>query len=328
MVTASGTSATGTAPANGPTRHQSPGGRRPASRFGSAESATTRFCVNGIGTIDGQKLGIWFSPVSGPEGTFVIQGCGFGATPGEVYLSGIHYPAGQSRLQVHGSSLYPDRVGFQIQPNGWSDRQITASIDPNASGVYDTNNVTLVVKTASGQQYQATGFNFAAAYDLQTLPLIAKKTPAAASIQLPTVNDSSGEALIGDYVSPYIYSQPQKTAGVFRIDFSPTIPESLTFPNGTDTYQFHFAPGFRVANNGVQLYHSNLTAAYCQSVHGQYSSSGEWNLNYTSPTSFQVSWEEQSCSTNSGSGHPLDYGSVAVYQLVITVWGPRGVSPW
>jgi hypothetical protein len=326
MGTATGNSATELAPTNGPTRHQSPGAQRPAQSFGSREPASTQFCVNGIGAVDGQKSGIWFSPVSGPEGTFVIQGCGFGTTPGEVYLSGVHSASGRSRLGAQSLSLYPGRVGFQIQPNGWSDRRIVASIDPNASGLYDTNNVTLVVKTASGQQYQATGFNFAAAYELQTLASIPKSSPSV-SIQLAAVNDSSGEGVLAIFSSPWISVQP-RTAGVDRAEISWTLPTTYTFPGGTDTYQFHFAPGFRLANNGVQLYHSNITAAYCQSVNGQLSSSGNWNLNYTSPTSFQVSWQEQSCWPNGKGGNPLDYGSVASYDLEITVWGPRGVSPW
>jgi hypothetical protein len=326
MGTASGTSATELAPTNGPTRHQSPGAQRPAQPFGSREPASTQFCVNGIGAVDGQKSGIWFSPVSGPEGTFVIQGCGFGTTPGEVYLSGVHSASGRSRLPAQSLSLYPGRVGFQIQPDGWSERRIVASVDPNASGFYDTNNVTLVVKTASGQQYQATGFNFAAAYALQTLSSIPKSSPSV-SIQLAAVNDSSGEGVLAIFNSPWI-SVPQRTAGVDRAEISWTLPTTFTFPGGTDTYQFHFAQGFRLANNGVQLYHSNITAAYCQSVNGQLSSNGNWNLNYASPTSFQVSWEEQGCWPAGKGGNPLDYGSVASYDLEITVWGPRGVNPW
>jgi hypothetical protein len=326
MGTASGSSATEAAPTNGLTRHQSPGAQRPAQPFGSREPASSQICMNGIGAVDGQKSGIWFSPVPGPEGTFVIQGCGFGNTPGEVYLSGVHSASGRSRLGAQNLSLYPGRVGFQIQANGWSDRRIVASVDPNASGFYDTNNVTLVVKAASGQQYQATGFNFAAAYALQTLASIPKSAPSV-SIQLAAVNDSSGEGVLAIFDSPWI-SSPPRTAGVDRAEISWTLPTTFTFPGGTDTYQFHFAQGFRLANNGVQLYHSNITAAYCQSVGGQLSSNGNWNLNYTSPTSIQVSWQEQGCWPAGKSGNPLDYGSVASYDLEITVWGPRGVSPW
>ena len=63
------------------------------------------------------------------------------------------------------------------------------------------------------------------------------------------------------------------------------------------------------------------------------SKSGNWSVNYTSTSSFQVSWESDDCWPNSTmtSGKSLDvlnYASVSAYALEITVLGPRGVSPW
>ncbi|HLJ40520.1 MAG TPA: hypothetical protein VKT50_03430 [Candidatus Acidoferrales bacterium] len=315
---------------SGPQRQQPTGGQHPTpslmTRAATAKQAQTQVCINGIGTVDGQKSGVYFSPIAGAEGTFVIQGCGFGTTPGQVYLSGVHYPSGPTMYRPMGIAL--GQVGFQIPANSWSDRQIVAQIDPNAGGLYDTNNVTLVVKTASGQLYQATGFNFAAAYDFQTLTSV-PQSPSAVTLHLATVNDSTGSSVLPLYETPWIYSSPQHTLGVDRNRVSFTFPGSYTFPGGTDTYQFHFAPGFRLANNGVQLYHSDLTAASCQSSpNGQFSASGNWAVNYTSPTSVQISWQEQGCWPNGTAGDPLDYASVSAYSLWITVWGPRGVSPW
>src|SRR6267154_2752658 len=133
---------------SGPTRHQAPDSPKPQ-MIGTRAPNPTQLCMGGIASVDGQKSMIWFSPVSGPDGKFVIQGCEFGNTPGQVYLSGLHYvsasPTGGSGRVV--ATLVRDRVSFQITPDGWSDRQIIAQIDPNASGFYDTNNVTLVVKT-------------------------------------------------------------------------------------------------------------------------------------------------------------------------------------
>jgi len=327
--TTTGSQATALTP-NGPQRQQPAGGQHPTpsimTRAATAKQAQTQVCINGIGTVDGQKSGVYFSPIDGAEGTFVIQGCGFGTTPGQVYLSGVHYPSGPT--MYHPLNVALGQVSFQIPANGWSDRQITAQIDANASGLYDTNNVTLVVKTASGQLYQATGFNFAAAYDFQTLTSV-PQSPSAVTLQLATVNDSTGSSVLPLYETPWIYSTPQHTVGVNRNRVSFTLPGSYTFPGGTDTYQFHFAPGFRLANNGVQLYHSDLTAAGCQSSpNGQFSTSGNWAVNYTSPTSVQISWQEQGCWPNGTAGSPLDYASVSAYSLWITVWGPRGVSPW
>ncbi|HET6200257.1 MAG TPA: hypothetical protein VFD93_07965 [Candidatus Acidoferrales bacterium] len=328
--TAAGSQATALTP-SGPQRQQPPTGGQPPTpsimtRAATAKQAQTQLCLNGIGTVDGQKSGVYFSPIAGAEGTFVIQGCGFGTTPGQVYLSGVHYPSGPAMYHPMGVAL--GQVSFQIPANGWGDRQIVAQIDPNAGGLYDTNNVTLVVKTASGQLYQATGFNFAAAYDFQTLSTV-PQSPSAVTLQLAKVNDSTGSSILPIYETPWIYSTPQHTLGVDRNLVSFTLPGSYTFPGGTDTYQFHFAQGFRLANNGVQLYHSDLTAASCQSSpNGQFSTSGNWAVNYTSPTSVQISWQEQGCWPTSNPGSALDYASVSAYSLWITVWGPRGVSPW
>ena len=328
-ATSSQTSATALAP-NGPQRQNPAGGQHPTpsivTRAATARQAQTQVCINGIGSVDGQKSGVVFSPIAGAEGTFVIQGCAFGTTPGQVYLSGVHYPNG--RAMYHPLGVAMGQVSFQIPANGWSDRQITAQIDANASGLYDTNNVTLVVKTASGQIYQAGGFTFAAAYDFQTLTTV-PQSPSAITIQLAKVNDSSGGSVLPLYETPWIYSTPQHTLGVNRNRVSFTLPGSYTFPGGTDSYQFHFAPGFRLANNGVQLYHFDLTAADCStSPNGQFSTNGTWGVNYTSPTSVQISWQEQGCWPTSNPGNALDYASVSVYSLWITVWGPRGVSPW
>jgi hypothetical protein len=68
-------------------------------------------------------------------------------------------------------------------------------------------------------------------------------------------------------------------------------------------------------------------------VGGEPSKNGNWSVNYTSTSSFQVSWEADDCWPNSTmtSGKSLDvlnYASVSAYALEITVLGPRGVSPW
>jgi hypothetical protein len=306
--------------------------------------------MGGIASVDGQKSGIWFSPVSGPDGKFVIQGCEFGNTPGQVYLSGLHNvsasPTGNSRGVM--STLVRDRVSFQIPPDGWSDRQIVVQIDANAGGFYDTNNATLVVKTVSGQQYQAAGMNFLAAREDQPLKLLPKPPLCAQStgyscvplgVSLATVN-----AIVTGPVQPEVESpslallQPGETIAVARetaVDQFP-IPGTpgRSFPGGTDTYQFHFAAGFQLdPQTGVQLRHSSPDASFCQTVGGEPSKNGNWSVNYTSTSSFQVSWQADDCWPNSTmtSGKSLDvlnYASVSAYALEIRVLGPRGVSPW
>lgn len=351
QTTLNGSSTTTAAAAqSGPTRHQAPDSPKPQ-MIGTRAPNPTQLCMGGIASVDGQKSGIWFSPVSGPDGTFVIQGCGFGNTAGQVYLSGLNYapapPTGAARGVLR-SPIFRDRVSFQIAPNGWSDRQIVAQIDSNVGGFYDTNNVTLVVKTASEQEYQAAGMNFLAAREDQMLELLPKPPVCAQStgyscvplgVSLATVN-----AIVTGPVQPEVESpslallQPGETIAVARetaVDQFP-IPANpgRSFPGGTDTYQFHFAPGFQLdPHNGVQLRHSSPDASYCQTVGGLPSKSGNWNVNYTSTSSFQVSWEADDCWPNStmSSGKSLDilnYASVSAYALEITVLGPRGASLW
>ena len=350
QTTLNGSSTTTSAGQSGPTRHQAPDSPKPQ-MIGTRAPNPTRLCVGGIASVDGQKSGIWFSPVLGPDGTFVIQGCGFGNTSGQVYLSGLHYlsasPTGTSR-GVLSSPVFRDRVSFQIAPNGWSDRQIIAQIDPNAGGFYDTNNVTLVVKTATGQEYQAAGMNFLAAREDQMLQLLPKPPVCAQStgyscvplgVSLTTVNANMAGPVQPEVESPSLaLLQAGETIAVAResaVDQFP-IPANpgRSFPGGADTYQFHFAQGFQLdPHNGVQLRHSSPDDSFCQTVGGDPSKDGNWSVNYTSTSSFQVFWEADGCWPNStmSSGKPLDvlnYASVSAYALEITVLGPRGVSPW
>ncbi len=348
----SGPSATPSNAQSGPMRHQAPSS--PPQRIGAQTPAPTQVCMAGIASVDGQKSGILFSPVPGTEGMFVIQGCGFGITPGEVFLTGPQYAPmlASTTRGLLGSATVRDRVSFQIAPNersdapnGWSDRQIVVQIDPNASGFYDAKNVTLMVKTAGGQQYQASGFNFSAAREAQVLASLLEPqgcTPQSAGpacvpigVKLGSANSSVGP-IRPDVESPSMsLLDPGETIAIARETSRPSIPSAanspLTFAGGTDIYQFHFAPGFELdPHTAVQLRHATADSSYCQSVNGVYSKNGNWIVNYTSTSSFQVSWEEEGCWPKAGTttGNFLDYASVSAYELRITVLGPRGVSPW
>jgi hypothetical protein len=347
---------------SGPTAHQAPGGRQPLTQpIGAQAPLQTQLCKTGIAAVDGAANGVWFSPVSGPDGQFVIQGCGFGSIPGEVYLSGVQYDSSQTKqtnrvARPIGILMCAGCVYFTIPPNqwkngrqfiaSWSDRQIIADIDANASGFYDTNNVTLVVKTASGQVYQAPGMNFAAARAdqvLKGLPLPPGCTPQNSGpgcfppdLKLSKVNPN--DPPFTEVESPSLaLLTPGETVAVSReygTQFPIPMSPGASFPGGTDTYQLNLAPGFQLdPQTGVNLRHASIDVGYCQSVNGVYSNSGQWALNYTSKTSFQISWEEEGCwpkntMTNGTWVDLLNYASVSAYELEIVVWGPRGVSPW
>ena len=336
-------------PPSGPTAQRPPAGRQPLPPGTRAPAPITTICRTGIATVDGGANGIWFSPVAGQDGGFVIQGCGFGNAPGEVYLSGVQFDPAHARLIVQhvGVSNSPDHVYFQIPANGWGDRQIIAQIDPNAGGLYDTNNVTLNVKTASGQVYQATGMNFLAARADQLLNWIvpaqagysgfASQTSSVSSptatINLTTVMDSSGNQIVPTVESPSastIFSN--ETVDVIRAKLGESTPSKVIFGGGTDTYQLNLAPGFQLdPQHGVVMRHTQIDVAQCQTAYqGEYNTSGNWAISYSSEKSFQVSWQEQACWPQAGTQgvSPLDYGSVSVYALEIRILGPRGATPW
>jgi len=290
--------------------------------------------MNGIATVDGHKSGIVFMPMGGPEGTFVIQGCGFGTTPGEVYLSGLHHPPSASNLRGN-VLMFPDRLSLQIAQNGftggqpgkgnwqlgWSDRQIIAVIDPGASGYLDTDNVSLVVKTSNGQVYTATGFRFFAVREQQKLTSIPTK-----AITLGSSYDTAGHLTVASILSPSAASLvlPGHTVAVVRDD------NSAAFPGGTDTLDLSnsLAPGFQVMS--VQQFNAALTSAGCQSIPpggGHFTTNGTWNVTKTGGAAYMIFWQEQSCATQSTNGPNPSIGSVSAYALDITVIGPRGVNP-
>lgn len=322
-------------PQNGPVRHQSPGAdRTPQPAAAKAPAPTAQMCMNGIATVDGQKSGVVFAPISGAEGTFVIQGCGFGTKAGEVYLSGLHYlpSAANPRRNILMSA---DRLPLRIAQNGfpgaqpgkgnwqlgWSERQIIATIDPGASGYLDTDNVSLVVKTSSGQTYTAAGFRFFAAREEQKLASIPTNaiTPGASY-------DTAGHPAAANILSPSAASLvlPGHTVAVVRDD------NSATFPGGADTLNLSrsLPPGFQVIS--VQQFNAALTNAGCQSIPpggGKFTTNGNWNVTMTGGATYLIYWQEQSCATQSTSGPKLGIGSVSAYALDITVIGPRGVNP-
>jgi hypothetical protein len=322
------------APQNGPQRPQHPGVDRPSQPAVAKAPAPTKMCMNGIATVDGQKSGVVFAPISGAEGTFVIQGCGFGTKAGEVYLSGLHYvpSATNPRRNV---LMAADRLPLQIAQNGfpgaqpgkgnwqlgWSDRQIIATIDPGASGYLDSDRVSLVVKTASSQTYTATGFRFFAARDQQKLTSIPANaiTPGASY-------DTAGHLAAANVLSPSAASLvlPGHTVAVVRDD------NSAMFPGGADTLDLSrsLPPGFQVIS--VQQFNASLTSAGCQSIPpggGKFTINGNWNVTKTGGATYLIYWQEQSCATQSTNGPNVSIGSVSAYALDITVIGPRGVNP-
>ena len=78
---------------------------------------------------------------------FTISGCGFGAT------------AAGNTAYIFGGNGFRENLAIDF----WSDRGITAHLDPALAGALDQNNITLVVAPAGRQAFQKSGFKFYAA---------------------------------------------------------------------------------------------------------------------------------------------------------------------
>jgi hypothetical protein len=94
-----------------------------------------------------------------PGTRYVITGCGFGSTPGKVYLTG-GFPAHNGRVALGPYFAF----GTQRSWSGhWSDREIDAQLDEGLSGEMDQfTNISLVVETSDGQRIQAGVLSFKA----------------------------------------------------------------------------------------------------------------------------------------------------------------------
>lgn len=261
-------------------------------------------------------------PASNP---YRIEGCGFGDKPGEVWLTGVHYQPGAtaagSKWVAPSTPIHTDWVKLYIYQNHWSNTTIDVVVDPNASGFLDTDNVTLLVITANGQQFQTAGFSFLPIYEEQRLTSIPPSVLSQGVITLAQVNDAEGHP-----ITNYIYSPsdgslvlPGHTLAVGRED------NTSSFPGGTDSFDFtgHFI-------THVPLFQAALPAQSCQAKDEKFSTDGNWQFTWTaSPIKFNISWQEQSCTVGSvRSRSGTSTGSISIYAVDIYVLVPRGTSPW
>ena len=306
-----------------------------------AASSGVMVCVQGgIWSISGHKTDavgdIWFTPSTGYgpyTNYYVVQGCGFDNQPGEVYLSNLRYPQNAKATTGRGLGVpvlppHPDQLPLRIAPNnGWSDRQVVAYIDPNASGYYDTPQVLLVVKTADGHEYK-TGLLFRGVPGSKIgLHFVAARAPQLLTANAPIDNltccpefhaNSPTYDSKGGWVTPYVglgvglseLFPGNHTVIVLRQD------KGATFPGGTDRINAILDLMDEFVVKGIQMHKAGLPQQSCVS-------NGTWGLT-TQSEGYHVSWQEQSCT----SARARDVESFSAYALDITVEGPRGVPPW
>ncbi|HTS12731.1 MAG TPA: hypothetical protein VMH00_11485 [Candidatus Limnocylindrales bacterium] len=290
----------------------------------------------GISSIDNEK-----TPPVGPAPAWnpiVIQGCGFGDAPGQAWLTGVHYQSVATRRPNQSFSIHPDWVELKVYQNRWTNGLILLCVDPNASGYYETDgSVTLVVTTAKGERYQATGLTFLPNYatkHLDSIPQNLLTTLMGASdishvsvtsqgvVALAKVNDAQGHP-----VETLIYS-PSDGSGLLPGHTLAVVREagSAPFQGGTDSYDFTG----KMWIDSVQLFHANLTTQSCSSLFPWstgVSTNGNWNFQWTgSPVKFNLSWQEQSCGYAVQGQYVV--AGVSIYALDLDGNYPVGTDPW
>ena len=306
----------------GPSRQQSPGQNKPLTNQIGRVPPRTAICLNpGIGTVDNAKSGTVFSPGY----LYKIQGCGFGTTPGQIYLTGIrNQNISNGGLSQAPSPLHSDWVKLQPVAGKWSDSYIEAVVDPATSGFYDSPNATLRIITIDNRTLWNPGFTFFATRVPQTLASIPQGlriySPMGKTQQLlgginfspAHVTDAAGHAVQADFLSPSAASVvlPGHTFAVVRDDNIASFPAAMDVLDLTSAIEPN---GFEIT--GVQPFYANLPQQACPT---KFSSNGNWNVLLTGIDKVDISWQEQSCSTN----------GVSAYAMDVTVTGPKGVSPF
>ncbi|MGH9728954.1 MAG: hypothetical protein ACRD33_01160 [Candidatus Acidiferrales bacterium] len=246
---------------------------------------------------------------------YTITGCSFG-NPGpnaKVYLY----------KDMYRGSGFP--LPFQILE--WHDNWIHLDLDWNLSGLFDQDNLTLVVQRADGQQASKGGFKFYAAR--KEVPLRSIPRGDFSLWGLTTANTSAWKST---YDSPASATDgwgfQKMTAEVQWDENLPYMKNGFDTANmpksGRDVYDFsRLQPGFVPTAASLQWEPSSCSA-------GTLYTAGNFNLEWQS-SSLWVDWQGQNCA-NVGCGGDGDnrcfYGFNSVYAVDVWVEGPRGIDPW
>lgn len=274
----------------------------PPRNIGAAPMPSSVLCMAntiGIRTVAQKTSGVVFTPASG-KNAYVITGCGFGTTPGRIYLS-----AGPSGFPAHSGkiTLTPQT------PSSWTNQTIIANVDPTVVGELDQNNVSIIVVNSSGQQAQMNGNTFYATranIKLATLPR------SSACVMFPGGSyPHDCEPIIGDstFVSPPSdYGLDAGTAGVWR--------EGVALQPGmtpSDYYTVKLNPGFELYSAVLNVLYPKQTSQGVQSI--IYGASGRiinGNTVQIAPVPI-FQWP--------GTGLNISFYSVAIW-----VQGPAGIT--
>lgn len=246
--------------------------------------------------------------------SYTISGCSLG-DPGpnaKVYLY-KDMPIG---------SGFP--LPFQILE--WHENWIHLQLDWNRTGLFDQDNLTLVVQRADGKQASKGGFKFYAAREEHRLRSIPQQHFSLWGFT--TTNTSAWHAT---YNSP-----PSATDGwgfqgmTAEVQWDEELPfmksnfDTAHAPSGgRDVYDFsRLQPGFVPTNAYLQW----QDVCYA----GTLVTSGNFGLSWQA-SQLWVDWQGQNCANvGCGSSFQPDCFAVpnSIYGLDVWVEGPRGIDPW
>lgn len=288
-----------------------------------------------------------------PINNFALT-CSHDPTMRILNVSGSYYPATFTTIEkfdsytITGCSLgdpgpnakvylykdMPQGSGFplQFQILEWHENWIHLQLDWNRTGLFDQDNLTLVVQRADGKQASKSGFKFYAAREEVLLRSIPRQHFSLWG--LTTTNTSAWKV---EYSSPPSDTDPWYTDAfkgmTTEVQWDEELPfmksnfDSADAPSaGRDVYDFsHLQPGFVPTQAYLQWEDGD-----CSYASGTLVTAGNFNLEWQS-ASLWVDWQGQSCG-NMKCGNAFQGDCFAIpntnYGLDVWVEGPRGIDPW
>lgn len=260
-----------------------------------------------VASVNGRVTNAVFTPRLG-DNHFRIEGCGFGAEPGEVFL--------QANFDAVTTGIPARPIILQVEGiEGWSETAIDVRLDPRLSGVFDSD-VKLVVRRANGYEGEFAGCRFIAARGEPTR----LKTIAGSWVKLTLTTTSSRPIRELEYLSPPVGAKdvprdaPRTSALVARADSEP-------FAAASDTYDFSFLnPGWAVDSIQLESYSPTCPGDVTRSEQA-----GSWNASFDA-YGFTIAWASTACSSFIPPTFRFSLSS-SLYAVKVWVVGPVGTEP-
>lgn len=264
----------------------------------------------GVRAVNAKPTGSIFTPVQ-DYNAYTITGCLFGTQPGHAYLIG---------------KFHAQQVNLQIQY--WSDSEIDARVDPNASGELDQDNVFLIIAPAQAAQIKAAGFKFMAA---RSNPVLLPNIPSSwATLQTVNakINNFVSQPVAPSYLSP-VNTAPAPSIANGDSAYAYRALFNHKFPGGDDIYDFsRLAPGWTTYSMQMFSFDQDncpWVVTWKQTVGSGFA---EWLGD-----NVRVWWTTTSCSGffPSPLGIPMatySNSTGSYYALDVWVQGPRCTDPY